>query len=78
MDVPSDQDHLLHYAQRLFPGACITATYDMNAEIIFLDIDARRFTFEIGSDDDAYVFVAGDDAFEIPLMEILPDNWDCA
>jgi hypothetical protein len=78
MDMPADYDHLLHHAQRLFPGVRIAITYDLEADMISLAVDDRRFTFEVGSDDDAYVFVAGDDAFEIPLMEILPHDRDCA
>ena len=42
-------------------------------EIIHIDVDGHRYTFGIGSDDDAYVFADGKDAFSIPLMEI---DWD--
>ena len=66
---PLDRSHLLSHAQPLFPGAVIDVIHTLN-EIIYLDVDGHRFTFEIGSDDDAYVFTDGNAAFTIPLMEI--------
>ena len=43
------------------------------AEVIHIDVDGYRFTFEIGSDDDEYIFTDGKVSFAIPLMEI---DWD--
>jgi hypothetical protein len=65
---PADYDHLLSHAQCLFPGQVIGITYD-DDETIHIDVNGHRFTFEIGSDDDAYVFTDGRDRFVIPLME---------
>ena len=72
IDKPLDHDHLLIYAQALFPGSDIIVTHAPD-EIIHIDVDGHRFTFEIGSDDDAYVFTDGYAAFTIPLMEIERD-----
>lgn len=66
---PLDRLHLLSHAQALFPGAVIDVIPTPD-EIIHLDVDGHRFTFEIGSDDDAYVFTNGNVTFTIPLMEI--------
>lgn len=63
---PQDHDHLVHHARLQFPGSAVAVTYD--DEIIHLDIDGVRFTFEIGSDDDAYVFDGPRGSFVIPLM----------
>lgn len=68
-DEPLDRLHLLSHAQALFPGAVIDVTHTAD-EIIYLYVDRHRFAFEIGSDDDAYVFTDGNAAFKIPLMEI--------
>lgn len=67
MEKPADYDHLLTHAQDRFPGARIDITYTQD-EIIYIDVDGRRFTFEIGSDDDAYVFDDGTISFTIPLF----------
>lgn len=75
MNAPADYDHLLEHAQCLFPGARIDITYTED-EIIHIDVDQHRFTFEIGSDDDAYIFNDGVTAFEVPLMENLDGAWD--
>ena len=69
---PLDRLHLLSHAQVLFPGAVIEVIHMPN-EIIHLDVDGHRYTFEIGSDDDEYVFTDGKMTFSIPLMEI---DWD--
>lgn len=71
-DEPLDRAHLLSHAQALFPGAMINVIHTPD-EIIHLDVDGHRFTFEIGSDDDEYFFTDGNAAFTIPLMEI---DWD--
>lgn len=69
---PLDRPHLLFHARALFPGAIIDVTHAPD-EIIYLDVDGHRYTFEIGSDDDAYIFTDGNASFSIPLMEI---DWD--
>lgn len=74
MTKPADYDHLMANAARLFPGSKIELSYEY--ETIYLDVDGHRFTFEIGSDDDAYVFDDGKTSFEIPLMENLDEPWD--
>lgn len=75
MNPPADYDHLLQHAQRLFPGARIEISYTED-EIIHIDVDQHRYTFEIGSDDDAYIFNDGVTAFEVPLMENPDEPWD--
>ena len=69
---PLDRAHLLSHAQALFPGAVISVIHTPD-EIIHIEVDGHRYTFEIGSDDDAYVFTNGKCGFTIPLMEI---DWD--
>jgi hypothetical protein len=69
---PLDRLHLLSHAQAIFPGTVIDVIHTPD-EIIHIDVDGHRYTFEIGSDDDAYVFTDGNAAFTIPLMEI---DWD--
>lgn len=71
---PLDRSHLLSHAQALFPGAVIDVIHTPE-EIIHIDVDGYRYTFEIGSDDDAYTFSDGANAFEIPLF--LDPTWDC-
>lgn len=66
MEKPADYDHLLSHMQKLFPEAVINITYT-DDEIIHIDVDGHRFTFEIGSDDDAYIFDDGVASFAIPL-----------
>lgn len=67
-DTPADYEHLLAHAQALFPAATIKVIYTPD-EVIHIDIDGHRFTFEIGSDDDAYIFSDGQTSFTIPLIE---------
>jgi translation elongation factor P/translation initiation factor 5A len=62
----------MSHAQALFPGAVIEVTYAPE-EIIHLKVDDHRHTFEIGSDDDEYVFTDGATVFTIPLMDINAD-----
>lgn len=64
----ADYDYLRCHAERLFPGAAIEVTHT-DDEIIHIDVDGRRFTFEITSDDEEYVFTDGRETFTIPLME---------
>ena len=66
---PLDWSHLLSHAQALFPGANIVVIHTPE-EIIHIDVDGHRYTFEIGSDDDEYFFTDGKASFSIPLMEI--------
>ena len=72
---PLDRAHLLSHAQALFPSAAIEVIH-MPHEIIHIDVDGHRHTFEIGSDDDEYVFTDGIVTFSIPLMEIDRDFED--
>lgn len=74
MPQPADYLHLLQHAWDLFPGAIIEITYE--DETIHLDVDGYRFTFEIGSDDDYYIFTDGQTSFVIPLMENPEDIQD--
>ncbi|WP_338445854.1 hypothetical protein V5F89_11950 [Pelagerythrobacter marensis] len=74
-DDPRDRLHLLSHAQALFPGAVINVIYTPD-EIIHIDVNGHRYTFEIGSDDDEYVFTDGVTTFAIPLMECDEDFWD--
>lgn len=67
MTKPADYLHLLQHAWDLFPDATIEIAYE--GETIHLDVDGHRFTFEIGSDDDYYVFSDEKTSFVIPLME---------
>lgn len=67
MTKPADYLHLLQHAWDLFPGANIDVEYAED-EIIYMILDGRRFTFEIGSDDDCYAFSDGETSFLIPLM----------
>lgn len=69
---PLDRLHLIDHACAMFPGATIDVIYTPD-EVILIDVDGHRFTFEIGSDDDEYVFSDGKTTFTIPLMEI---DWD--
>lgn len=72
---PLDRVHLLTHAQALFPGAVINVIHTPD-EVIHIDVDSHRYTFEIGSDDDAYVFTDGQNTFTIPLMAFDEDFWD--
>jgi hypothetical protein len=69
---PLDRSHLLSRTQALFPGAMIEVIHTPD-EIIHIDVNGHRYTFEIGSDDDEYFFTDGKTSFSIPLMEI---DWD--
>jgi len=73
--LPPDYDHLLSHARNLFPAHEIQMTYG-DDETIHIDLNGRRFTFEIGSDDDAYVFTDGQDWFVIPLRKNPDTDWD--
>jgi hypothetical protein len=66
--LPLDREHLLSHAQALFPGMAVNLIYALD-EIIHIDVGNHRYTFEIGSDDDEYVFTDGKSTFTIPLMD---------
>lgn len=65
---PADYEHLLRYARARFPEASITITHTED-ERIHIDVDGDRYTFDIGSDDDEYLFVGQFGSFAIPLMD---------
>ena len=67
----ADRDHLLAHAKAIFPDATISVTH-ADDEIIHIDVNGVRYAFEIGSDDEEYVFTHGNDTFHIPLMDLLP------
>jgi hypothetical protein len=67
----ADHVHLLAHAKAIFPGSTISITHT-DDEVIHIDVDGVRYTFEIGSDDEEYVFTKGNDTFRIPLMDKLP------
>ncbi|MXP28876.1 hypothetical protein GRI58_08580 [Porphyrobacter algicida] len=68
-DEPLDRSYLLSHAKAIFPGAVVDVIHTLD-EIIHIDVDGHRYTFEIGSDDDEYLFTDGQRSFAIPLMEI--------
>lgn len=65
---PADYDHLMRHACARFPGELITITHTED-ERIHIDVDGDRYTFDIGSDDDEYLFVGRAGTFAIPLMD---------
>lgn len=69
---PRDHAYLLAHAQVEFPGAHIVVIHEPD-EIIHIEVDGHRYTFEIGSDDDEYVFSDGKTTFTIPLMDFDED-----
>lgn len=73
MERPADYDHLVRHARQRFPGSIIDVVHTPD-EIIHIDVDGHRYTFEIGSDDDTYIFSDGSTSFAIPLF--LGPNWD--
>lgn len=73
VDHPIDYPHLLAHAQAMFPGSHIRVNYT-DDETIHIDVNGHRFTFEIGSDDDAYIFDDGVSSFTIPLF--LDGTWE--
>ena len=64
----ADYDYLREHAEQLFPGASI-AVIHTDDEVIHIDVNRHRFTFEITSDDEEYVFTDGRTTFRIPLMK---------
>lgn len=73
MTKPADYLHLLQHAWNLFPGSDVEITYAED-ETIHIDVDGHRYSFEIGSDDDAYIFSDGASSFTIPLF--LDPTWE--
>ena len=73
MERPADYDHLISYAQEIFPDALIDVIHTPD-EIIHIYVDGHRYAFEIGSDDDEYIFCDGTTSFTIPLF--LDPTWD--
>jgi hypothetical protein len=67
-DEPLDRFHILCHAQALFPDAAIDVIHTSD-EIIHIDVNGHRYSFEAGSDDDEYVFSDGEATFTIPLMD---------
>lgn len=67
MEKSADYDHFIQHAQEMFPGAAINITYTPD-EIIYLDVDGHRYTFEVTRDDDTYTFYDGSTSFAIPLF----------
>lgn len=67
MEMPAEYFHLLQHAWDMFPGSNVEIIYAED-EIIHIDVDGHRFTFEIGSDDDDYIFTDGTTSFSIPLF----------
>lgn len=67
MEMPADYNHLMYYAQERFAGSAIRIAYTED-EIIHIEVDGHRYTFEIGSDDDSYRFFDGVTSFTIPLF----------
>ena len=67
-DSYADYDYLRVHTERLFPGASINVIHT-DDEVIHIDVNGHRFTFEITSDDEEYVFTDGRRTFHIPLME---------
>ena len=55
----ADYDYLREHARRLFPGASIEVTHT-DDEVIHIDVNGHRFTFEITSEDEEYVFQMGE------------------
>lgn len=51
------------------PGVTVHIEVDAEAEIITAWINDLPYVFEIGSDDDEYVFVHGNDAIVVPLED---------
>jgi hypothetical protein len=73
MNQPADYNHLMQHTMRLFPSAHIDISHTED-EIIHIDVNGHRYTFEIGSDDDAYIFDDGVTSFTIPIF--LDPTWD--
>jgi hypothetical protein len=68
MEQMPDYAYLTAQAKRLFPNSHVIVSYPQD-EVIHILIDDRLFVFEIGSEDEEYVFSNGDDCFKIPLMD---------
>lgn len=64
----ADYYYLQEHVRRLFPGASIEVIHT-DDEVIHIDVNGHRFTFEITSDDEKYLFADENETFTIPLME---------
>lgn len=64
----ADYDYLREHAHQIFPGASIDVVHT-DDEVIHIDVNGHRYTFEITSEDEEYVFTDGLTTFHIPLME---------
>lgn len=62
-------DHLKRMIGEQRLGAFVHIECDTIEEIITAWIDGVPYVFEIGSDDDEYVFVYGDDVIIVPLED---------
>lgn len=69
----ADYHHLLDQAQLQFPRAAVEVIHT-DDEVIYIDVDGHRFTFEATSEDEEYLFSDGRTTFTIPLMEN-PDDF---
>ena len=68
-DDQAERDHLINEASKLFPNSTISLEYGDQYEEIHLYIDGARYTFNVGSDDDVFVFYAGNNRIVIPALD---------
>lgn len=68
MEYLPDHSYLTQCVQQLFPCSSVIVTYPFE-EVINIQIDDRLFVFEVGSEDESYIFDDGRTTFTIPLME---------
>jgi len=68
-DEKAERNYLIKEASKLYPNASITVDYDDEDEAIHLDIDGTRYTFQVGSDDDAYVFQSSGARIMLPALD---------
>ncbi len=68
MEQMPDYAHLTAQTKQLFPDSRVVVYYPTE-EVIHILIDDRLFVFELGSDDECYLFSNGEEYFEIPLMD---------
>lgn len=61
--------YLIAMIENQRPGVKVHIEADAEAEIITAWIDTLRYVFEIGSDDDEYVFIHGNDVIVVPLED---------
>jgi hypothetical protein len=68
-DEQAERNHLIAEASKLFPNASVKIEYDDELEAIHLDIDGARYTFYVGSDNDAYVFCSDTNRIVMPALD---------